>query len=145
MVALFVFFGALAGIGYVDPEAQALNKAAAAADEFVVGGPVFDRQESQKQLERQIAERRALEEQWARKKRPNSVSRAGAGVGHTTHTRRATGCRASATTAPSARAADWTNKTSLSVVSSSASFLDLWALPPGPYRCFVISYMQHVG
>ncbi|WOO78781.1 uncharacterized protein LOC62_02G002319 [Vanrija pseudolonga] len=72
MVALFVFFGALAGIGYVDPETQAINKAAAAEAEFIVGGPVFDRQESQKQLERQIAERRALEEQWVRKKRPNA-------------------------------------------------------------------------
>ncbi|KAL1409870.1 hypothetical protein Q8F55_003869 [Vanrija albida] len=70
MVALFVFFGALAGIGYVDPEAQAVGKAS--EPEFVVGGPVFDRQESQKQLERQIAERRALEEQWVRKKRPNA-------------------------------------------------------------------------
>jgi hypothetical protein len=67
--ALFVFFGALAGVGYVDPDAQA-----PADSEFVMGQPVFDPTEGQRLREIAMAEQRALEQQWAKKKRPNAVS-----------------------------------------------------------------------
>lgn len=73
--ALFVFFGALAGIGYVDPDIASNTPAAAQpAREFVVGEPVFDPSDAQLEREARAAEQRALEEVWARQKRPNAVS-----------------------------------------------------------------------
>ncbi|WVR08510.1 hypothetical protein IAU60_005565 [Kwoniella sp. DSM 27419] len=71
-----VFFSALAGVGYhepldsVSPTAGGTPAAVAAAGpgEFRVGGPVFDDRTAS--LERRIAEQRALEESWAKKRRP---------------------------------------------------------------------------
>ncbi|WVQ63171.1 uncharacterized protein L199_001322 [Kwoniella botswanensis] len=70
-----VFFSALAGVGYHEPLPDSLSgvgsptptEAIANPGEFRVGGPVFD---DRKGLERRIAEQRALEESWARKRRP---------------------------------------------------------------------------
>ncbi|WVW80974.1 hypothetical protein I302_102965 [Kwoniella bestiolae CBS 10118] len=71
-----VFFSALAGVGYHEPLPDSLvssspvgsgAEANANPGEFRVGGPVFD---DRKGLERRIAEQRALEEAWAKKRRP---------------------------------------------------------------------------
>lgn len=67
--ALFVFFGALAGVGYVDPDAAS----AIPENEFVIGGPVFDASEGQLR-ELQLQEQREREQHWLKKQRPNSVS-----------------------------------------------------------------------
>ncbi|WVQ95550.1 hypothetical protein IAU59_002647 [Kwoniella sp. CBS 9459] len=82
-----VFFSALAGVGYHEPldtstaVSGGLNPTGGAggpaggagagpggSGEFRVGGPVFD--EGGRGLERRIAEQRALEEAWAKKRRP---------------------------------------------------------------------------
>ncbi|ORY26580.1 hypothetical protein BCR39DRAFT_540631 [Naematelia encephala] len=82
--ALVIFFSALAGIGYVDPDdaslaspvdtltPEAVEAAAVAAAEFQPGAPVFDPSEDQVELARRkkIEEQRELERQWQRKKRP---------------------------------------------------------------------------
>ncbi|TYJ55635.1 hypothetical protein B9479_003667 [Cryptococcus floricola] len=72
-----VFFSALAGVGYVEPApSDALDIVAAAPSsgaevpEYKFGGPVFDPVNDRQRLERKMAEQRALEEAWARKKRP---------------------------------------------------------------------------
>ncbi|WWC65145.1 uncharacterized protein I303_107759 [Kwoniella dejecticola CBS 10117] len=67
-----VFFSALAGVGYHEPTIDSTTPSTPGAaqpanPEFRVGGPVFD---DHKGLERRIAEQRALEESWARKRRP---------------------------------------------------------------------------
>ncbi|CAK9786599.1 hypothetical protein CC85DRAFT_300137 [Cutaneotrichosporon oleaginosum] len=67
LIALFVFFGALAGVGYVDPDAAS----ALPENEFIVGGPVFDASEGQLR-ELQIQEQREREQHWLKKQRPNS-------------------------------------------------------------------------
>ena len=69
LTALFIFFGALAGVGYVDPDAKSPKPA---DPEFVVGGPVFDPNERQRLREQMLAEQRELEQAWARNKRPNA-------------------------------------------------------------------------
>ncbi len=68
---LVIFFSALAGIGYVDPEATPT-----AAAEFIPGSPVFDSRVDQVEVERNrmLEEHRALEQMWQRKKRPKDVS-----------------------------------------------------------------------
>ncbi|WWD20613.1 hypothetical protein CI109_105089 [Kwoniella shandongensis] len=73
-----VFFSALAGVGYVEPPlTEALvdgpgGGSAGGAVPFKPGGPVFDPSADQRNLglEKRIAEQRALEEAWARKRRP---------------------------------------------------------------------------
>ncbi|WVQ85987.1 hypothetical protein IAT38_008155 [Cryptococcus sp. DSM 104549] len=73
-----VFFSALAGIGYVepplDPNAPAPpggpGAAGQQAEGFKLGGPIFDSANDRLGLERKMAEQRALEESWARKRRP---------------------------------------------------------------------------
>ncbi|KAK8850430.1 hypothetical protein IAR55_004348 [Kwoniella newhampshirensis] len=84
-----VFFSALAGVGYVEPpptdslaDGTLINPGGAGGAPvagggegdaaFKIGRPVFDPSEDQRKLglERKIAEQRALEEAWARKKRP---------------------------------------------------------------------------
>ncbi|BEI85591.1 hypothetical protein CcaverHIS002_0509920 [Cutaneotrichosporon cavernicola] len=67
LIALFVFFGALAGVGYVDPEAASVIP----ENEFIVGGPVFDASEGQLR-ELQIQEQREREQHWLKKQRPNA-------------------------------------------------------------------------
>lgn len=67
--ALFVFFGALAGVGYVDPDAASTIP----ENEFTLGGPVFDTSEGQLR-ELQIQEQREREQHWLKKQRPNAVS-----------------------------------------------------------------------
>ncbi|WWC72483.1 uncharacterized protein I206_106445 [Kwoniella pini CBS 10737] len=65
-----VFFSALAGVGYHEPTIDLTiptTSVETTNPEFRVGGPVFD---DHKGLERKIAEQRALEESWAKKKRP---------------------------------------------------------------------------
>ncbi|WVF67990.1 hypothetical protein IAT40_002752 [Kwoniella sp. CBS 6097] len=82
-----VFFSALAGVGYHEPletstavpgapnsgggagtPAGGSGAGPGGSGEFRVGGPVFD--EGGRGLERRIAEQRALEEAWAKKRRP---------------------------------------------------------------------------
>ncbi|WVQ70588.1 hypothetical protein IAR50_000107 [Cryptococcus sp. DSM 104548] len=71
-----VFFSALAGIGYVEPvpsdglDVPAAPSSGAEVPEYKFGGPVFDPVNDRQRLERKMAEQRALEEAWARKKRP---------------------------------------------------------------------------
>jgi hypothetical protein len=69
---LVIFFSALAGVGYVDPDATALPAA-----EFIPGSPVFDAGADQLELARvaMLAEQKELERSWQRKKRPKDVSR----------------------------------------------------------------------
>ncbi|GMK54456.1 hypothetical protein CspeluHIS016_0110420 [Cutaneotrichosporon spelunceum] len=67
LIALFVFFGALAGVGYVDPEAASVIP----ENEFIVGGPVFDTSEGQLR-ELQMQEQREREQHWLKKQRPNA-------------------------------------------------------------------------
>ncbi|WRT70590.1 uncharacterized protein IL334_007588 [Kwoniella shivajii] len=69
-----VFFSALAGVGYREPSLDSVSTSTSNSNalppgpgEFRVGGPVFD---DRKGLERRIAEQRALEESWAKKRRP---------------------------------------------------------------------------
>jgi hypothetical protein len=79
-----VFFSALAGIGYVDPEAQvttldpalALSRQEGEVPEFVMGGPVFDLGDEMRKREREKAMevQRELEKEWSRKRRPKDVS-----------------------------------------------------------------------
>lgn len=76
-----VFFSALAGIGYHEPPPDQLadlsispqHQSAPAAGAFKFGGPVFDLTDAQAR-ERRMAEQRALEESWAKKRRPKDVS-----------------------------------------------------------------------
>jgi hypothetical protein len=75
---LVVFFSALAGIGYVDPDSlpsSSISNALAPVEaaEFVPGLPVFDMSEEQARRLK-IEEQRDLEIQWAKKKRPKDVS-----------------------------------------------------------------------
>jgi len=65
---LCIFFSALAGIGYTDPEAMA----PLAQVDFVPGVPVFDATEDQMEQarHRRMEEQRELERQWQKKKRP---------------------------------------------------------------------------
>ncbi|WWC92187.1 uncharacterized protein L201_007141 [Kwoniella dendrophila CBS 6074] len=71
-----VFFSALAGVGYHEPLPDSLSSTTGSgpvaaeiesAGEFKIGGPVFD---DRKGIERRVAEQRALEEAWAKKRRP---------------------------------------------------------------------------
>jgi hypothetical protein len=74
---LVYFFAALAGVGYVDPETSALNAAQALTGgaRFMPGAPVFVPDEDSEVARRRIAEeRRELEKQWQKKKRPQDVS-----------------------------------------------------------------------
>ncbi|OCF39832.1 hypothetical protein I317_06384 [Kwoniella heveanensis CBS 569] len=94
-----VFFSALAGVGYHEPLDTSAsvpgvpNSAGGAggsgagagagagpggSGEFRVGGPVFD--EGGRGLERRIAEQRALEEAWAKKRRPKDTASPSSGL-----------------------------------------------------------------
>jgi hypothetical protein len=64
---VIVFFTSLAGIGYVAPDDLPTTV------EFLPGTPVFDLAGRQA-LERRMEEQRALEQTWAKKKRPKDVS-----------------------------------------------------------------------
>lgn len=64
---VIVFFTSLAGVGYVAPEEIARTV------EFLPGTPVFDLAGRQA-LERRMQEQKALENEWAKKKRPKDVS-----------------------------------------------------------------------
>ncbi|KAL7422696.1 hypothetical protein Q5752_001987 [Cryptotrichosporon argae] len=78
VTALVVFFSALAGIGYVDPDARLVAASAAGAGgpdggagpQFRLGGPVFHNADRAREVV--LAEQKQLEEEWARKKRPNA-------------------------------------------------------------------------
>lgn len=62
-----LFITSLAGIGYVAPEELARTV------EFSPGTPVFDLAGRQA-MERRMQEQKALENEWAKKKRPKDVS-----------------------------------------------------------------------
>lgn len=64
---IIVFFTSLAGVGYVAPEEISRTV------EFLPGTPVFDLAGRQA-LERRMQEQKALENEWAKKKRPKDVS-----------------------------------------------------------------------
>ena len=68
---LIIFFSALAGVGYVDPEAAHLPAA-----EFIPGLPVYDARADQAELARMrmAEEQKELERAWQKKKRPQDVS-----------------------------------------------------------------------
>ena len=69
---LVIFFSALAGVGYVDPDAALLSSASA----FVPGAPVFHARADQADLARvsMLEDQKELETLWQRKKRPKDVS-----------------------------------------------------------------------
>jgi hypothetical protein len=67
-----VFFGALTGFGYVDPDAAGEYNG---VGEFIPGQPVFDRAGAGIMNDQRVEEMRRLEEEWAKKKRPKDVSR----------------------------------------------------------------------
>lgn len=70
--ALLVFIGALAGVGYVDPNASSPRARSTDDQHFEPGQPVFDAREAQAELEKQMVAQRALEQQWRRAARPNA-------------------------------------------------------------------------
>ena len=67
---LIIFFSALAGIGYVDPDTTP-----SPAAHFVLGSPVYDASTEQLEVARQRStEQRELEREWQKKRRPHDVS-----------------------------------------------------------------------
>lgn len=73
------FFSALAGIGYVDPETLPSTGSSPsipnAPVQFIPGVPIFDPNEnSEIAKRRKHEERRELEKEWQKMKRPKDVS-----------------------------------------------------------------------
>ena len=69
---LWMFFSALAGVGYVDPETLVPTSGDAA---FMPGAPVFDPVQAQEMaLAKKVEEQRELERSWEKKKRPREAS-----------------------------------------------------------------------
>lgn len=70
---VLVFFGALTGFGYVDPDSPSLSRSLSSSidgvAEFVSGQPVFDKALGSEE-ETRLEEMRRLEEEWGKKKRP---------------------------------------------------------------------------
>lgn len=75
---LAIFFSALAGIGYVEPDASlaagAISGIPAPAGHFVLGAMVYDVEENEMSRRRKLDEQRELEMLWQSKKRPKDVS-----------------------------------------------------------------------
>jgi hypothetical protein len=72
---LYIFFAALAGVGYVPPPSSSSGLASASAAEFNPGAPVFDAAADPRELQiKAMEEQRALEIEWSKKRRPQDVS-----------------------------------------------------------------------
>ncbi len=74
---VLVFFGALTGYGYVDPDSANLSLSLSTSldgvSEFVPGQPVFDKSVARDE-ESRLEKMRRLEEEWGKQKRPKDVS-----------------------------------------------------------------------
>jgi hypothetical protein len=75
---VIIFFSALSGLGYEEPETTP-SSSVAGEPEFDVGKPVFDGQgvggSGTSDEEERVERMKRLEEQWAKQKRPKDVSR----------------------------------------------------------------------